>query len=140
MSTSGSAIDAVADGRGKFSDEIVCKSDIDRPPREFARQCEQKLCRSSGPQDPINPDGDKRPSDDGDHVQVHGLIKRVEHREDQKAGQTARDGTGEDFRDDESSAIRTTVSFCKVTLAVGTGRHLVGISAGRPHVSTGIAG
>ena len=67
-------------------------------------------------------------------------MKRIEHRKDQKARQTARDGTSQDFRDDETSAVRTTVSFCKVALAVGTSRHLVGISAGRPHVSTGIAG
>src|SRR5687767_9902291 len=54
MSTSGSPMEAVADGRGKFSDEIVCNSDIDWPPSDFPQVCEQKLCRGSGAQEPVD--------------------------------------------------------------------------------------
>ena len=137
ISASGSAIDAVADGRGKFSDVIVCNSDIDGPPSEFAPVCEQKLCRGSGAQEPVDGDRRERAGDNRDSVQVGCLMKRIEHRENQEAGQSARDRAGEDFGDDKTSAVRTAVSFCKVALAVRTGRHLVGISAGGPHLSTG---
>lgn len=77
------------------------------------------------PQDSVDPDRHHRTGDNRDGVEIGRLIERIEGREEEQTGEAAADGAGGDFRDDQSAATATAVPICKVTLAVGTGRHSV---------------
>jgi hypothetical protein len=113
------------------------------PPCELARDEEQERCRGSArsqplrAEDPVDADGDQRAGDNGNRVEVGGLVERIEEGEEEQTGNAAGDRARSEFDDNESAApLWTSVPICKVALAVGTSRHLMGISAGRAHEST----
>lgn len=77
------------------------------------------------PQDSIDPDRHHRAGDNRDGVEIGRLIEGIEGREEEQTGEAAADGARGDFREHQTAAPATAVPICKVTLAVGTGRHSV---------------
>jgi pyruvate/2-oxoglutarate dehydrogenase complex dihydrolipoamide acyltransferase (E2) component len=84
-----------------------------------------RSCATSATDEAVDPDGDERTGRHGDAVHVGDLAAWIEGGKQEQAAEAPGDRGGDDFEDNEDAATRTTVSVCKVTLAVRTGRHQV---------------
>jgi hypothetical protein len=82
----------------------------------------------------IDSDANEHPDRDRDRIHIGRLTPGIERREQEQADHAARERGRNDFGDDESAAPWTSMPVCKVALAVGTSRHLIGRSG--PQVST----